>query len=511
MHSVDAIVEMQAKLSGDLEVNPGSILTFTVCAQNSSEEDLMVYGKAIMPDGWKLLYCDEGEVFLEKNTSFTCLGAVKIPANAFAGNFVLEYQFSGRQGEWLAGQKIEVVVLPEANLMLVFEDKERILAAGEYFTIPFSFFNKGNTILPIRFELKSDPDCRIVLEQEETELQPNEQKWQEFLVCPPNLPFSTGIQHITLTAKHSQTQQILESRTLLMEVLQRGEPYTDSRVKIPSSFRVLSCGDNFTSTVAMEISGAGKFDENLDREIEFNIQIPSNFRNTVFNEYQRFYGAYHDSDKEINIGDFCYALTTLTERGRYSRGGSAKIGRNGIEIGGMYAQNLYRTSYNFKEWGVFSLYSLGENQRINCSFFSKQSNCEPSAKIVSIQAVSEKDNGSQLEVELARNLEKTCHDSLKKNAFRIEAQGVFGNGGWYQAENIYTGRHFYGYYNDYKFLGGCVQYPIKQGLNLAMSANCLKQNGISGCECGKKNHLPLIKGNFPDSFPIPSAKAAALP
>jgi len=456
---------------------PGKVVTVNFMIQNNSNFEATLEGDLKLPPGWKPIYVEKNALTLPAHDQMLCTFAFQVPRDALAKTYQIEYSIPSLGEKCLFDIGVEPYMAFEGQL----EDKPLILPAGIPFSIDCRLINRGNISLPISLEAVADPACEVVTFFDSCDLLPNSETNCQLTITPEDCP-NAYTQFVFIKVRNQDTDEILYRTTLLLEVLPRGVKTIDPYVRIPAMLRLIACGDNHNTVAAAEFAGGGVIDEERGRRLDFLVRLPTDLRNVIYEQYQRFFFGFVDPAYEVVVGDTTYIMSPLTEQGMYGRGAGFKLFMDGLELGGFYSQNIFRTSYNQKDAGASISYEPREDLFFQGNFFHKELNRDPNSDILSVLA--ERDTGSSFtSAEVGYNFGKLKHCQ----AYRFETRGKIGDRGWYYFEKDYAGPNFFGYFTNLHYLGASVDYALTKPLRASFSTNFLKQN-LRPTNCKRHHH-----------------------
>ena len=447
---------------------PGKILSLNLILDNSDGPTLDFAGDLQLPNGWRTVFFENGSFQIEAGDLHQRMIAFQIPRNALEGDYQIQYG--------IADQFFSIPVHVDCTMEIdmEFEEKTMLVAAGEFFSLECTCVNRGNSTTPICFEVSSDPDGAVITEQLEWDITPGEKIPFQIAVDTSSVCSNSYIHYIFLKVRHQETCDILYRKTIAVEVLPRGVNPVDPYVRIPATLAFSVFGDKGQTEGAIDFAGGGVYDPENERRIDFFFRLPTDLRNTVYDQIQRFYLGFKDPHREAILGDTVYALSPVLERGFYGRGGSFAYQNEKFEAGAFFARNVFHTSYEQQDIAAYLSASFRECCWLSLNFLRKSLNRDPRSNIISVLGERETER-SYLSIEFARNLASTPHPS-GKTGYRIEARGALGERSSLYFEKNYAGNHFYGYSNDLDFIGGSLDWAPRPRLRAFFSASLLKQN-----------------------------------
>lgn len=446
---------------------PGKMVSLNLILDNGEGETVDLSGMMELPQGWRTVFIETESINLPAGETQQRLVAFKVHRSALSGEYTLLYRSGGQTFP------IPIVVEETTEIEMEFDERPLLAAAGELFSLKCSCINKGNNTTPIYFEVSSDPCGAVITGSLEWNIAPEEQIPFELAVDTSSSCSSSYMQYIFLKVRHQETHEILYRRTLALEVLPRGLNPVDPYVRIPATLSFSVFGDEGQTEGAMDFAGGGVYDPENERRVDFFFRLPTDLRNTVYDQIQRFTLGFQDPHREVILGDTTYALSPVLERGYYGRGASFAYQTDRFEAGAFFARNVFHTSYEQQDVAAYISSSPNENYWTSLNFLRKSLNRDPVSDIFSLLGERETER-SYISLEFARNFNDRCGSS-DKLGYRVEVRGEGKNSSFYFEKN-YAAPHFYGYSNDLDYIGGSLDWNPHTRLRAFFSTCFLKQN-----------------------------------
>lgn len=446
------------------EANQGDILFISGILENLSGNPLKTQVQLTLPEGWKSVLQVEPTITVGIRDPALLIYGIKIPCHALARNYHLR----------LEDQEIIVRVLPKQEFMISVENQENFYPKNDPITLQLRCFNHGNFPLHIVVNATTDPPCYLQYFKESFEISPQE-SYLLNLYLEPDLSCDDDKQYLLLKFLDQDCDDILYQNTICLNSTCLSEIDDDDKIYIPARMRSIALGDNGKQVVAIEFCGEGIIDPVRERYLEFDFLVPSDMRNVIYNQYQRFFVSVSEPNWQVNLGDTTYALSTLTQRCRYGRGAGIDLTNERWAIGTHYTQNIFNNDYNPKEFCSYVEYTPKPMLSFSGNYLHKVLRGIPTSNILTLQTDFAFPRGGITEIEIGKNFIEE-HKHRDTTAYRIEMRGQCFTDSWYNFEKIYTGPAFYGYYQHLHSITGTVDFPLSTKWRANISYNRFSQN-----------------------------------
>jgi|GEM_PF-2843351 len=309
-----------------LSQEPRQMVTTALQVRNGTGHASQFEARLLLPPGWRLVTPQfpyelrDGEVAMRFLSFF-------IPAGTASGDYRVTYEVNDRQQpEIRAAYTLPVRVLPVMRLQASVLDSPELVLAGQPYRAVFVIRNGGNVPLIIDYQFKSS--LGSILEPASGSLDMKPGASQRLAVDAKTGTISRPEQDILTLEIHVRGATTApEVASSAIKLLPRVSDTAQRYNTIPTVLRLRGMmrdeeqGRNFGWQA--EAAGVGTIDDAGKRHVEFLLRGPDARNRVIFGTYDEYRGRYWDDNAALSLGDWTYALSPLTENGRYGRGGRA--------------------------------------------------------------------------------------------------------------------------------------------------------------------------------------------
>jgi hypothetical protein len=478
-------VELRFTSQKMIEVEPGRIVTGSLMISNKTSRDIEIVESLTLPtipEGWQPVIDYEGPIYLGAGEETLRLITLLVPSKCPAGRYDIIYSLTDLRGsEALALETFSVVVLPVIKLDAVIEEKPEIVVAGDEYRVRLRLLNNGNSATSLLMQAKASPQYPVVIEPAEARLDAGSSQVVHFTVVTDEAITNrtNHILQINALAEVPGYGSASVHRSVFVEILPKIADAIDPRHRVPTAVRFITVGNQDEGGFQVEYTGNGSLDEMAKRKIDFLFRGPDTRDRSIYGLRDELRFRYSDRILGISLGDKLYALTPLSERLAFGRGGEFRLNPGDFEIGSFYMETRWDVPAK-KETGLYAGYSSGDIFGIKGNFLHKQKaesiytdNYE--ADLYTVQARFEPGPAFNLGLEYGYGYNTNDGES-EDLAHRITLDGELSGRIWYTVENTYAGPRFLGYYNDVIYSNGTVSSLVYGNLRSNLSYRIYEYN-----------------------------------
>lgn len=455
-----------------IKAKPGDVLTISTLVMNRGVKR-KIFGEFITPKGWTLTPAEKFETEIDSDRSDLQIIAVKLPEQTLAGQYPLKIHIQDNEKQHQDADEIYIDVESTIQLNCAIAKKPLLCACGEDFEVSIEIANNGNTPLRLLLDIRSEPACARLIDDERFTIQPGEVQSRTFCLKGAT-DYKCYEQYLFFRVKDETTGAIMWQQAATFPIIPKGMPDIDPSIRIPTVFRGAVVAQRGQFSLVPEFSGGGLIDEENNRHCEFVFRAPTHPRNVIYEQYQRYYARVWEDDWDFLMGDTIYDLSPLLERWRYGRGTGFAYTHYPYGCGFFYAQDIFNTECNLKEFGSFLQYQLSDSSTGWLNYMHKEYSNYPQSDLLGAEYeyALNADNFSHLEV---------AHDFIDtrckrgKNGYSILLRGRYRHDSWYSVEKSYAGHSFFGTYRDLDLFAANIDTGITSQLRVNCSVNFLKQ------------------------------------
>ncbi|HEX2080172.1 MAG TPA: hypothetical protein VHG08_20895 [Longimicrobium sp.] len=308
----------------ELQAAPGEPLTIPFRVTSLAAAPVRLPGRTVLPPGWSATGGGGGE--LAPGQGELRLVGVRVPAGAAAGRYLVRYHAGD------GADSAAVVVPVRRELSVEPEGEPPTVAAGEEYALRFRVANRGNAPERLALHARDDrgtaarPDVPVLL------LPPASERVVTVRGATDRRATAELRHQVTL---HAAGEADSAAGRILVAVVPRGGGRT-ARRSLPAELRLRAADSLGAAGFALHAQGA------LDRAGRVRLQVEARTADPAGTPYRRQdeYRLRLDAPGlALRLGDDVYALSRLTEPGRYGFGGAAWLRRGVLSAGAMAARD----------------------------------------------------------------------------------------------------------------------------------------------------------------------------
>lgn len=327
---------------------------FCLIVHNDEDRDVQFQCHAELPCGWVCL--DEQSAFwIGPDETLPVLMAIQAPAETPAGTYSLAFFFEEeRTLTPLAVVESVFAVAQKVELGVEVEGLPPFVAEGDACRLVVHLKNRGNVPLPLNFAISSEPnDFILTMDCPSLELLPGDDEDLAIEVQTSVCAGGSRECYLFFSVCDGQSEELYYQQTLRLERVPRGLIPVDSYVKLPGQFRVMGAHNNCVDMIGAEMAAGGIVNINRMTSIDLVLRNPSDPRNVLYGQDQRFYLGVFDPVADAVLGDTVYSLSPLILPARYGRGVGADIHSDGWGAGAYYVREVIQTDIHDREMGAY--------------------------------------------------------------------------------------------------------------------------------------------------------------
>lgn len=440
---------------------PRQIVTLSFNVSNESDRVQELETRLQLPAGWRPVTPDL-PFSLARGESVARFATFVIPDGAVAGDHIVHYVVRSRlQPELFIRYSTTVHVAAMGRLDVSALDAPSAVASGESYRAVFLVRNAGNTHVVAKFRARSSLQHSVAPEEGTVELAPRESR-ELALEIRSEVVKKLAFEKLSLSV--TDGAELTAQAVRVVKLLPAGGSGESLYRTIPGQVRLTHLAQQRDgvrkSGWQTEFAGAGPIDEAGSRHINFLLRGPDARHTSTLGAWDEYRLEYSGNGFVMGVGDLAYALSPLTEFGRYGRGVQARLTTGDWNLG------LYEMSDRFvqnesRQLGASASRALSPTSRVGLNYLAKSG--AATANIYSIQA-SEQDAGFSAEAELATS--DSSSSGRASRAYLYDGRGRLR----YSATALYAEPQFAGYYRDQALLAISGNYALASGFGLRTTA-----------------------------------------
>ena len=436
-----------------VETAPGKIIAATFRVTNLTPQNQTYAASIVLPIGWKQV-TREFPFEIQAGEADVRLISFSIPPDAQANRYEIRYKVRNNDDPELEMEtSLSVQIVKVAELELKPMNSPRFCVAGKTFSVEFLLTNLGNALDSVRLRSRSSYDYSTQIDSSVVHLSPRESR--EIKVKVITEESSTKLNHsLELEARSGQNPKVKTKTSSVVDIIPHTTKPEIDYLEYPVSVRMRGVGERDQFAPQLEVNGYGSLNEKKTDRLEFLIRTRETQSVSVLGQRDEYKIGYRVDNLELVAGDQNYALSPLTEMGRYATGIGARTKYRSMSTGGFY--NTTRWGYaSQKEFGGFFNYQLRKEATLGLNYLSKRE--QFNSDIVSFRGLFIPLKGNDLDLEFGTSTK----DGARDNAYSAQ---IVGNQRWisYDLRYVKAGPEYSGYYRDINFLSASLNVQPKQ-------------------------------------------------
>ncbi len=214
---------------------------------------------------------------------------------------------------------MEVNIARVVQLDLKVLQAPRFCVAGTTFATTVIVANLGNSADFVRFNCKSSHNFPIRLDSAIINLAPKETRQVQIFITPDEKSSKTN-HTLEIDARSRQDSTIKIRISSVVEIIPGSTKVEEEYLMFPVSLRVREVGQDGKFAAQGEVYGYGSLSEDKSDKLEFLFRGPETQTVSTLGQRDEYRITYSKDSIELFLGDQNYALSTLTEAGRYATG-----------------------------------------------------------------------------------------------------------------------------------------------------------------------------------------------
>lgn len=438
-------ISVRSAVPGGIPAKPGTVVATGVSVRNTSNVAARYTSRIELPDGWRVVTRDF-PFSLQAGAADIRLLSFSVPVNAPARQYQIRYSVSDSSGH-TGSTEIPVIVPPIVRLQLEVTNAPRYISAGNTFSTTFALSNLGNASTSVRLRTRSSADFPVSLDSTVLHLGAREVR---SLMVRVNAGQQSGrLSHtLELEAVSGLDSTVVVRASSVVEVVSRADKTEEEYYRYPVTVRLRGVGEERLFGAQVEASGSSSLNDRRSDRLEFLLRGPETQTKSVLGQRDAYNVSYHSKAFDVYGGDMNYALSSLTEFGRYATGAGGRVSMGGLSVGGFYNYNRW-TTQNQTEGAGFAGYDVSKNASLGLNIVEKHDIAN--STVSTVRGLFGPFESSTLDLEYGTGTKNGKED----NAFAVRLNG---NQPWigYDVRYVSAGADFGGYYQDIRFLSASV-------------------------------------------------------
>lgn len=458
-------------LNAPTKVFPGSHFNIIFEINNSIKFQDTINVSLGLPNGWQTLFSklpqrvigeDKVKYIYTLSTSkFSQSGNFRIYINAFnSSNFRIE-KVIPIQLVKIRNVEITPILVPE------------YIKESDTLKIDYLVQNLGN----IRDSLKIESlNGQVEGKNDSLFLNPNETKkittTQVIKVSENNSwALSYGIK--AYLKDSANPIQVIKTIQVYSTKIKKNDPYLRFPIEVGVWYTNYKLGNKNSNGVQYDIRGQGYLDFSRKHFLDFTIHGPNNFKIPILGSYDIYSVNYNYMNRAaIKAGDYTLQFTNLMEFGRFGRGLRVDNQFKKIGVTAFYIQPRFFNEQKSTFGGSIFL-KPNPKLRISVDYMSKYFTKTNRTFWSNLIGVSSKFQGEKItwETELVGNEANAKYDFGVFNRIGFQFKKI-----QFNSDYIYTGKNFYGFYNNSYLFVNSLSYYVSKKISIGVGNNITRIN-----------------------------------
>ena len=355
-----AQVSVARRDTAALRVRPGESATAVFRVTNAGAA-VVVHPAAAFPRGWTPV-APEGAAELDPGARSIRLVGFAVPRDARAGSYFVRLGLRGLP----ARDSVRVVVAERRALAMRVDGAPRFAVAGEPYTLRFMLENRGNAAERVALRISGSPGAS--LPAAEAQLAAGETR-----EIPVRVTTGRGatLRHEVEVRAHSRADSAVRAAARAgVDVVVRGGSGA-ARGRLPVEVRV-------RNGVLPAVSGSGSLARGGASRVDFLFR-PADAPGALRGQQDEYRVRVAGRGMELLLGDQVYALSPLTQPGRYGFGAGGSVAAGPLSAGGYVARDR-RSATGAEERGGQVALALGGAGSVGAQYLSGTDGTAASAR-----------------------------------------------------------------------------------------------------------------------------------
>lgn len=312
----------------EVAATPGEPLTLPFRVTNLSGAPAALAGEAALPAGWRMAGGAVPRELAPGEADLRLVG-IGVPAGAAAGRHVVRYQAGG------AADSAIVVVAERRGIAIEPVGGGGMTVAGASYAVRFRILNRGNVVERLTLHAEGDQGIRPAADLPAITLAPAA---EATVTVRGETDARTGasLRHqVTLHALGADAAAAPATGRTMVSVVPRGGARVQ-RPRLPAEVRVRATDSLSSASVGFSAHGPLDAAGRVRVDAEARTADPAGTPFARQDEYRLRLSA---PGVDLRLGDHVYALSRLTEPGRYGFGAGLAVTRGLLSLGGVVSRD----------------------------------------------------------------------------------------------------------------------------------------------------------------------------
>jgi hypothetical protein len=328
-----AQVAVERRDGAALRVSPGQSATAVFRVSNAGVKGVVVQPRAALPRGWAPV-APEGDVELAPGARAVRLVGFAVPRDARAGSYFVKLSVRSPADRPPGSDSVRVVVAERHALAVRVAEAPRFAVAGEPYVARFAIENRGNAPEAVALRLASSHGVEARIDSARVTLAPGEARTVSVRVSTPRASSASLPHRLEVRARSTGDSAATASAASVVDIVGRGGSGA-ARARFPVEVRIRS-GAGGSPVPA--VSGSGTLVRGGTSRVDFLFR-PADAQGSLLGDPAEYRLRFTARGVDVRLGDGVYALSPLTQPGRFGAGAGGTVAKGRVEAGGFVVRD----------------------------------------------------------------------------------------------------------------------------------------------------------------------------
>jgi hypothetical protein len=438
-----------------LVTSPGKILTAAFRVSNGAGVSQRFQAQIRLPGGWKTLTA-ETPFSVAPGGSEIRLVSFSVPRATPSGEYKVEYRVYDTTLTYAAVEAVaRIIISPMRQLTLRLINAPRFVTAGTSYEVVYLLSNTGNEGGLVGLQAWNANGLPASIDSAVLRVQPGSLDTVRVTVRTDPGQLRTFKQMAHLRATLLEDSTVAASLPSGVDVIPIVREDRSMYHWYPGHATLRMAGTDGVGGAQAEFAGMGSLDEYGEHRLAFFARGPNVQRYSMLGRLDEYYLMTGTDVYQATFGDRNYALTPLTEYGRYAFGAGGRVNVGRFSIGGFYNTTRF-ASPRTKERAGFVHYHVDPSALFSLSYLGKDQFGK--TDIISLRTKVKPFTNSEVDLEYAAGFTGGEVDYASSVRFSGRERWIY-----YDIRFIRADPGYRGYYRDVDYMSGnVILYPWRE-------------------------------------------------
>ncbi|MGB6647308.1 MAG: carboxypeptidase-like regulatory domain-containing protein [Bacteroidota bacterium] len=438
-----------------LVTSPGKILTATFRITNRADIGQRYQAQIRLPAGWKSL-TKEAPFSVAPGGTEIRLATFSVPRQTPSGEYEIEYRVFDTTLTYAAVEAIaQIAVRPVRQLTLKLINAPRFVTAGSSYQVVYVLSSTGNVEGLVGLQAWNANGLPVAIDSAVLRIKPGSADTVRVTVRTDPGQIRTFKQMAHLRASMLEDSTVFASLPSGVDVIPVIREDRSMYHWYPGHAMLRMAGTDGVGGAQAEFSGMGSLDEYGEHRLAFFARGPDVQQYSMLGHRDEYYLMTGTDRYQAMIGDRNYALSPLTEYGRYAFGGGGSVNVGRFSIGGFYNTTRF-ASPRTRERAGFVHYQVDPSALFSLSYLGKEQFGK--TDIISLRTQVKPFTNSEVDLEYAAGFTGGETDYASSIRFSGRERWIY-----YDLRFIHADPGYRGYFRNVDYMSGnVILYPWRE-------------------------------------------------